>query len=170
MTKLQDKERVKVRKKVQTTDSFLRRVTKIEGDITNPKEREQALRDAYFNEAMRYMDNAKETLKKAAMEGEYYTDTKYVKTACGTAYCGVLIALDGYFYLKGVKEDSNKTKDVHFYRYNASKFDRKMLIIFNSVYATLHCYGYYDGQTNSKQLKIGFEEAKKIINYVKPRT
>lgn len=42
------------------------------------------------------MENATETLKKAGKDGKYYKDEKYVKTACGTAYNGVLKALDIY--------------------------------------------------------------------------
>ena len=34
----------------------------------------------------------------------FYLDDKYVKTACGNAYNGVLKALDGYFILKDVKK------------------------------------------------------------------
>jgi len=60
------------------------------------------LKTKYYNEAIRYMDNAKETLKMAGKEDRFYNDKKYVKTACGTAYNGVLEALDGYFILKDV--------------------------------------------------------------------
>ncbi|MCL6102727.1 MAG: DUF5618 family protein, partial [Bacteroidetes bacterium] len=57
----------------------------------------------YYKEAIRYMDNAKETLKKAGKEDDLYQDSKYVKTASGIAYNAVLKALDGYFILKEVK-------------------------------------------------------------------
>ena len=59
----------------------------------------------YHTEAMRYMSNAKTTLIEAGKEGKFYKDDKYVKTACGIAYNGVLKALDGYFVLKGIKTD-----------------------------------------------------------------
>ncbi len=36
----------------------------------------------YYAEAIRYMDNAKETLKKAGKDRGEYADDKYVKTAC----------------------------------------------------------------------------------------
>ena len=52
----------------------------------------------YYKEAIRYMDNAKETLLKAGKEDDIYKDEKYVKTACGIAFNGVLKALDGYLF------------------------------------------------------------------------
>ena len=44
-------------------------------------------------EALRYIDNAKETLKKAQKENGIYKDKKYVRSASGTAYLGAIIAL-----------------------------------------------------------------------------
>lgn len=63
-------------------------------------EEKQKIKEHYYTEAIRYMDNAKETLKKAGKDGDFYNDRKYVRTATGTAYKGVLIALDGYFLLR----------------------------------------------------------------------
>ncbi len=54
------------------------------------------------------MDNAKETLKKAGKEGKYFTDEKYVKTASGIAYNGVLKALDGFLLLKGIDKKKGR--------------------------------------------------------------
>ena len=61
---------------------------------------QEQVQAAYYQEANRYLQNARETLQKAGKEGNYYQDEKYVKTACGTAYNGVLKAIDGYFLLK----------------------------------------------------------------------
>ena len=57
----------------------------------------------YYEEAIRYMDNANETLKKAGKEEDFYKDDKYVKTACGIDYIAVLKAFDGYFIITEVK-------------------------------------------------------------------
>jgi len=57
---------------------------------------QENVKEKYYSEAMRYMDNAKECLQKAQKEGKYYNDQKYVKMACGTAYNGMLVALDGF--------------------------------------------------------------------------
>ena len=47
---------------------------------------QQTVREQYYGEAIRYMDNAKEYLQKAGRDDNYYQDTKYVSTVCGTAY------------------------------------------------------------------------------------
>jgi len=48
------------------------------------------------------MDNAKSYLINAQKKDGYYLDKKYVKTACGTAYSGLLVALDGLHSPAGV--------------------------------------------------------------------
>jgi hypothetical protein len=104
----------------------------------------------YYNEAIRYMDNAKDCLKKAQKEGQYYNDQKYVKMACGTAYSGLLVALDCFFILKDVE------------------IDRKILNTLNSAYEILHLWGYYDGITSVKVVKEGFDNAYSIIKKIEP--
>ncbi|GHT24423.1 hypothetical protein FACS189430_09300 [Bacteroidia bacterium] len=103
----------------------------------------------YYNEAIRYMDNAKNTLKNAKKEDNLYRDAKYVKTACGIAYNGILVALDGYFQLKGVAQP---------------KVRRSI------GYKILHLWGYYDGIENAMVVKSGFDEAYTIIEKIKPKT
>ncbi len=49
-----------------------------------------------MREALRYSENAKETLKNAPTEYGTYTDIKYVQEACGTAYLAILKAVDEY--------------------------------------------------------------------------
>jgi len=41
-------------------------------------------------EALRYLENARELLKKSPIEGDRYEDMKYVQEAYGTAYLAVL--------------------------------------------------------------------------------
>jgi len=66
-----------------------------------------------YAEAMRYMDNAEETLKRAGKQDNgRYKDEKYVRSACGIAYLGVLAALDAWLTLKGIeipKKNSHTT-------------------------------------------------------------
>lgn len=52
------------------------------------------IKQKYYTEAIRYMDNAKEILKKADKEDGVYKNPKYVRAACGTAYNAVLIAIE----------------------------------------------------------------------------
>ena len=130
---------------------------------------QQELKERYYSEAMRYMDNAKDCLKNAKKEGGYYYDTKYVRMACGTAYSGVLVALDCFFILQGVhKPTAKERKSIEYYQKNITKIDRKMLGTLNSAYKILHLWGYYDGIEKATVVKDGFDEACKIIEKIKP--
>jgi uncharacterized protein (UPF0332 family) len=123
-----------------------------------------------YAEASRYMDNAKETLQKARKEDDgLYKDQKYVRTACGTAYNGVLYALDAWFVMKGVTNTKKgNRKSIDFYKYNISQIDKKVAKHFDAVYSTLHLSGYYDGCLDVKVIQAGFERAYYIINKIKP--
>lgn len=117
-------------------------------------------------EAKRYLDNAKDILReKAKKEDGYYQDAKYVKMAGHTAYTGVLFALDRYFGKK-----TKGRKDVDWYKQNLSKQDRKMLNSFVTVYELLHLVMAYDGAGNEDMIKIGMQEAERIIDWVETRT
>ena len=131
---------------------------------------QQALKEEYYSEAIRYMDNAKEYLKNAKKEGDFYHDRKYVKTACGTAYSGLLVALEGFLILKGVDKPKGKQrKSIEYYQSNLTKIDKKMLDYLNSAYEILHLWGYYDGILDAIVVKRGFEVANKIIEKIKPQ-
>ena len=130
---------------------------------------QQQLKETYYGEAIRYMENAKECLKKAKKEDGYYNDQKYVRMACGTAYSGMLVALDGFFILKGIhKPKSKERKSIEYYQKHIAAMDRKMLNGVNSAYKILHLAGYYDGIENAAVVNAGFEEACKIIDKIKP--
>ena len=124
-----------------------------------------------YAEAVRYMDNAKEALQKSKKDGNYYTDKKYVRSACGIAYSGVLVALDAWFETKDVKTlPKRQRKSIDYYKRNVSKLDKKMSDRFDTVYNVLHLSGYYDGETNVKVIADGFEVAYEIIEKIKPET
>jgi len=130
---------------------------------------QEALKETYYNEAIRYMDNAKEDLKKAKKEDDYYFDSKYVRRACGTAYNGLLIALDCFLMLKGIDKPTKKQrKSIEYYQSNITKIDKKMLLYLNNAYNILHLSGYYDGINDAIVVKRGFDEAYKIIDKIKP--
>jgi hypothetical protein len=132
-------------------------------------EEQQKLKAKYYSEAMRYMDNAKECLKNAKKEDGYYTDKKYVKMACGTAYSGMLVALDYFLKLKGINKPKGKErKSIEYYQENLAIQDKKMLNNLNSAYQILHLSGYYDGMNKASVIKDGFDEAYKIIEKIKP--
>ena len=129
---------------------------------------QQLLREKYYNEAVRYMDNAKESLKNARKEDGFYLDKKYVKTACGTAYNGLLVALDGFLQLKDIKPKAKERKSIEYYQSNITKIDKKMLNYLNSAYEILHLLGYYDGITDAGMVKRGFDLAYTIIEKINP--
>ncbi|MCL6103547.1 MAG: DUF5618 family protein [Bacteroidetes bacterium] len=125
------------------------------------------IRTTYYNEAIRYMENARETLKKAGKEDRFYVDEKYVKTACGIAYNGVLKALDGYLLLKGIEKKKGR-KDIEYYQDAIAIIDRKLLNYINSAYKVLHLNGYYDGIRDARVIAEGFNLAYSIIERIKP--
>jgi len=130
---------------------------------------QELLKETCYNEAIRYMDNAKEYLKNAKKEDDFYNDKKYVKTACGTAYSGLLVALDCFLRLKGVnKPTKNQRKSIEYYQSNITKIDKKMLNYLNSAYEILHLWGYYDGITKASVVKEGFDLANTLIDKIKP--
>jgi hypothetical protein len=130
---------------------------------------QQNTKEKYYGEAMRYMDNAKEYLKNAQKEGNYYKDAKYVKTACGTAYNGLLVALDCFLILRGIHKPTGKErKSIEYYQRNLTGENKKILNHLNVAYKVLHLSGYYDGVESVSIIKEGFDEAYAIINKIKP--
>ncbi|GHT51405.1 hypothetical protein AGMMS49982_08750 [Bacteroidia bacterium] len=131
-------------------------------------EEQEEIKQSAYAEAMRYMSNAKETLQKARKEEKFYADKKYVRTACGTAYNGVLLALDTYLELKGVEMPKKKRRSIEFYTSNVGRLDGKLLKELNTAYNILHLSGYYDGEQKADVIHSGFETAYDIIDRIKP--
>ncbi|MDR0606396.1 MAG: DUF5618 family protein [Bacteroidales bacterium] len=163
---------IKERKSSESEKSiFNKKVKAIEKGNYTPKERQQALRELYYTEAIRYMENAKKLLVDVPIDNGHYLDTKYVRSACGIAYSGVLVALDGYSRIINYQSKSKKPrerKSIEYYQGMLSQINGKIFMDLNSAYNHLHLLGYYDGETSIKTTKIGFELAYKIINVVKP--
>ena len=120
-----------------------------------------------YKEAMRYIDNARILLKQAGKEDRNYQDVKYVHSACGTAYIGVLKALNVLFEIKQVPKKRGR-KSIEYYQEALSKIDKKLLSYLNNSYRLLHLDGYYEGETNIKAIDEGFENAKLVIEALKP--
>ena len=130
---------------------------------------QKQLKTIYYNEAIRYMENAKVTLKTAGKDNDYYIDDKYVKTACGTAYNGVLKALDCFLILKEIPMvKKGIRKDKQYYEKALAQLDNKLLKYYGTVYKILHLDGYYDGETNVSIIQGGFKVAYTIIEKIKP--
>ena len=127
--------------------------------------------------AKRYLQNARETLKKAGVDrriGEY-VELKYVSEASGTAYLVALEALKALFLweeLVDEREIKRKLKRVEMYdsllkRVMRIGKDRDVLIrLFDNVYSLLHIGGYYRELQSKKAIDDGFEKVEKIIRIV----
>jgi hypothetical protein len=123
--------------------------------------------------AKRYMDNAKDMLKKAGRDDRRYKDPKYVSSASGIAYKGILVALDCWLQLKKVKMPENKDgkenrRQIGFYRDHLRELDKKLLKDLNDAYDDLHLFGYYDCNLNTSVIDEGFKIASDILNRIKP--
>src|SRR5438067_186485 len=123
---------------------------------------QQEIKKEYYSEAVRYLENAKDYLRKAGKSGNHYKDEKYVKTACDTAYNGMLKALDGYLTLKEIPKQKGR-KSIEYYTSNLAKLDKKLLKELNEAYSVLHLSGYYDGVTNTSVIQGGMGIANDII-------
>jgi hypothetical protein len=118
-----------------------------------------------YLECMRYINNAKDVLKKAHKDNGVYKDIKYVQMACGTAYNAILMAIDEYLIRKQPKKE--KPKSIEEYRTRLSKQNKTLLRYLNEAYDELHLAGYYYGTPSAKTVQSGFQIAMKIINYIK---
>src|SRR3989338_771183 len=118
-------------------------------------------------EALRYLENAKEILSKSPIEDNIYTDVKYVKTACGVAYLGVLEAINEELLKKGFTK-KELPKKVEEYRKALQKYvsihNGKLLREFDVIYDELHIAGYYRGLLHRTNIiKDALQAAKDFI-------
>jgi len=101
-----------------------------------------------MKEAIRYLNNAREILKKAPREGRTYLDIKPVQEACSTAYLAVLKAIDEYLLTRGLTK-KELPKSVQSYQYllrkHISTHNGKLFREFDKLYDELHIAGYYRG-------------------------
>ena len=123
-----------------------------------------------MREALRYLENAKELLKKSPIEDNRYTDVKHVREACGTAYLAVLKAIDEYLLNKGLsKKELPKSVDAYrkALRKPAGIHDGKLLRGFEDLYEELHIAGYDRGLLHSVDVVKGtFKTAKGFIEKI----
>jgi hypothetical protein len=120
-----------------------------------------------MKEALRYISNAKELLKKSSIEDGRYVDKKYVKSACSVAYLGVLKAIDDFLLLKGASQKSLPEKVEEYQKslkQYASPRNGKLIKEFNDIYEELHIAGYYRGFLHSVSVvKAALQQAEEFI-------
>ena len=124
-----------------------------------------------MKEALRYLQNAKEILRKAPTEDGRYADIKHVQEACGTAYLAVLKAIDEYLINKGLSK-KELPKSVDGYRGAMQKYlavrDGKLVREFERLYEELHIAGYYRGLLGHVNIvKDALKAAKGFIEKIK---
>lgn len=99
-------------------------------------------------EAIRYLSNAKEILGRSPIENNAYTDIKYVKSAFGVVYLGVLQAIDDCLLKRGLTK-KELPKKVDEYRKalqrHVAAHNGKTMREFDMLYDALHIAGYYRG-------------------------
>ena len=123
-----------------------------------------------MKEAARYLENAKEILGKSPTENDQYLDDKYVKSACGVAYLGVLRAIDQFLLSRGVSK-KELPKKVDEYRKaiqkHTSAHNGKLMRQFENIYDELHIGGYYRGVLHSVPVvKAALKTAENFIKKI----
>jgi len=124
-----------------------------------------------MKEPKRYMANARETLKKSSIEDNVYTDVKYVKSAFGIAYLGVLEAINNCLRGRGLTERDLPGR-IEEYQKALKKYggmhNGRLIRQFNVIYHELHTAGYYHGELRSANIvKDAFKNAEDFINKMK---
>ncbi len=94
-----------------------------------------------------YFENAKEQLKKAEKNGDFYGKVKYVRSSCGTLYLGLLLIVEAIIEIKNNKNLPQKY-DINVYRKELGKHNKKWLENLNKAYDLLHLKGYYTVKNN----------------------
>ncbi len=112
-------------------------------------------------EAMRYVANASEFLRKAGKEGAYYSDPRYVKIAGNTLWNGVLLALQTRFPVKG-------RPNIDKYRELVASTDKKKRKALNACYERCHLSMGYDGHLKASTCRDAVELANELIAWAAP--
>jgi hypothetical protein len=119
-------------------------------------------------EGVRYLENAREVLRHAAVEGETYLDRKPVREAMGTAYLAILEAINEALIRRGDARD-DLPKSVDAYRIALQRRlgarNGKLVREFESLYDLLHLAGYYRGGLiyRRKAVKAALDDAQSFI-------
>ncbi len=123
-----------------------------------------------MREAIRYLNNAKDILRKIPVEDNTYKDIKPVREAFGTAYLAVLEAINERLLKMGLTK-KELPKSVDAYRIALQKYlavhNGKLLREFEALYDALHIAGYYRGLIyNTNAVKDYMKAAKTFIDKV----
>jgi len=121
-----------------------------------------------MREALIYLNNAKEILKRILIENNIYTEIKPVREAFGTTYLAILEAINESLVGKGItKKDLPKSVDAYrmALRKNIAVHDGKLLREFEMLYDILPIAGYYRALIyNVNMVKDALKAAKSFID------
>jgi hypothetical protein len=110
---------------------------------------------AVAREAVRYLNNAREILRRVPVEGDTYIDRKPVRKAMRSAYLAVLEAINEALSRRGVaRKDLPKSVDAYraALQHQLAARNGKLLRQFESLYDALHIAGYYRGLIYDRKL------------------
>ena len=118
-------------------------------------------------EGVRYLENARQVLRHAPVEGETYLDRKPVREAMGTAYLAVLEAINEALVRRGMTR-KELPRSVDAYRIALQRQlgarNGRLLREFESLYDLLHVAGYYRGMIyRRKAVKAALDDAQSFI-------
>lgn len=131
--------------------------------LTTPEE--------FFAEAIRYYRNAKEILRKVTIKYGLYEDPKLVGEACGTAYRGVLHAVEGYLIQFGWEPEKlpDDVTEIRKALGRTAQKNGKLMVQFNIAYERLHITGYYKETRDIEYAKLAMASARWIIEHLSGR-
>ena len=117
-----------------------------------------------ISEARRYVENAKQTLKKHGQldtKSRLYMNDKYVRSAGNFLWYAMIIMMDAVFK---VKSPHRPHPDIIDYKTAVAQRDRKLLGHVIAAYDTMHISMGYDGNPSKAICDEGFRLANDIID------
>jgi len=121
-------------------------------------------------EAVRYLNNARDILRRVPVERHVYVDRKPVREAMGTAYLAVLEAINEALTRRGVpRKDLPRSVDA--YRIALGRHlgahNGRLMRQFESLYDALHIAGYYRGLLYDRKIvRDALDAAERFIDKI----
>jgi hypothetical protein len=115
----------------------------------------------YYDEAMRYINNARKILKYVPVKDKEYTDIKKVKIAAGAAYAGVDMAAKWFIRYKKPNAVMKGDADI---RIELAKLDKKASHNYNQAWILLHRSSYYHTSGKAGVVDTSIQTGEDFIN------
>lgn len=120
---------------------------------------------AYYQEAIRYIDMAKDLLAESPIKDGHYTDIKQIKCAALTAHIGVITVTTWALKLKNKKMpiDGDENEIIRFIERELEKTDQKILEKFMHLVKRFNVEMRYKNLTDVNVIQVSFVQAKELI-------